>query len=112
MKKVEAIIRPTKFEELKRGLEEAGFHSMTVTDVKGRGRQKGVVQQWRGQEYRVDMISKIKLEIVVDDEEVDKLISTIVDNTRTGSIGDGKIFVMPVEKVIRIRTGEKDGQAL
>ncbi|MCD1295549.1 transcriptional regulator [Methanocella sp. CWC-04] len=112
MKKVEAIIRPTKFEDLKRALEAAGFHSMTVTEVKGRGRQKGIVQQWRGQEYRVDMISKIKVEIIVDDDRVESLVSTIVDNTRTGNIGDGKIFIIPVDNVVRIRTGEKDGEAL
>lgn len=110
--KVEAIIKPMKFEDVKRALEEAGFASMTVTEVKGRGQQKGITQQWRGQEYRVDMISKIKLEIVLDDSLAEKAVSLIVDNARTGSIGDGKIFVTPVAKVIRIRTGERDGKAL
>ncbi|OPY30012.1 MAG: putative nitrogen regulatory PII-like protein [Methanocella sp. PtaU1.Bin125] len=112
MKKVEAIIKPVKFEDVKRALEEAGFTSMTVTEVKGRGMQKGITQQWRGQEYRVDMISKIKIELVVEDGMADKAVSAIIDNARTGSIGDGKIFVTPVESVIRIRTGERDGKAL
>jgi nitrogen regulatory protein P-II 1 len=112
MKKVEAIIKPIKFEDVKRALEEAGFTSMTVTEVKGRGTQKGITQQWRGQEYRVDMISKVKIELVVEDGMADKAISAIIDNARTGSIGDGKIFVTPVESIIRIRTGDKDGKAL
>lgn len=112
MKKVEAIIKPSKFEDLKRALETAGFSSMTVTEVKGRGQQKGIIQQWRGQEYRVDMLSKVKVEIVVEDTLVDKLVSVIVDGARTGSIGDGKIFVTTVDRVIRIRTGETDGAAL
>jgi nitrogen regulatory protein P-II 1 len=112
MLKVEAIVKPAKFEDVKRALEEAGFTSMTVTEVKGRGQQKGITQQWRGQEYRVDMISKIKLEIVLEDSLVEKAIATIIDNARTGSIGDGKIFVTPVASVIRIRTGERDGKAL
>lgn len=112
MKKVTAIIRPTKLEDVKRALESMGFDSMTITDVKGRGRQKGIIQQWRGQEYRVDIIPKIKIEVVADDQQIDQIVSAIVENARTGNIGDGKIFIQPVEKVIRIRTGEKDGEAL
>lgn len=112
MKKIEAIIRPTRIEDVKKALEEAGFSSMTITEVKGRGQQKGIVQQWRGQEYRVDIISKLKVEIVVRDNEVDRVISTIVEHARTCNIGDGKIFVLPVEKVVRIRTGEMDSEAL
>jgi nitrogen regulatory protein P-II 1 len=85
---------------------------LVEAEVKGRGQQKGIIQQWRGQEYRVDLLSKLKLEIVVSDDQVDKLVDVIVASARTGSIGDGKIFVQPVEKVIRIRTGETDGKAL
>jgi nitrogen regulatory protein P-II 1 len=112
MKKIEAIIRPGKFEDVKRGLESTGFCSMTVSEVKGRGLQKGIVQQWRGQEYRVDMLPKIKIEIVVPDELADSLINVIVENARTGGVGDGKIFVSPVESSVRIRTGERDDKAL
>jgi nitrogen regulatory protein P-II 1 len=112
MKKITAIIRPGKMEAVKNALEAAGFLSMTISEVKGRGQQKGIIQQWRGQEYRVDLLSKLKLEIVVSDDHVDKLVDVIVASARTGSIGDGKIFVQPVEKVIRIRTGETDGKAL
>lgn len=112
MKKITAIIRPGKLEAVKNALEAGGFLSMTISEVKGRGQQKGIIQQWRGQEYRVDLLSKLKLEIVVSDDQVDKLVDVIVASARTGSIGDGKIFVQPVEKVIRIRTGETDGKAL
>ncbi|AKB53575.1 MULTISPECIES: P-II family nitrogen regulator [Methanosarcina] len=112
MKKIEAIIRPTKLEEVKASLEDAGFNSLTIIDVKGRGQQKGIIQQWRGQEYRVDALPKTKIELVVNDEDEDKAIDVIVSSTRTGNIGDGKIFVLPVEKVIRIRTGERDGKAI
>lgn len=112
MKKITAIIRPGKMEAVKNALEAAGFLSMTISEVKGRGQQKGIIQQWRGQEYRVDLLSKLKLEVVVSDDQVDKLVDVIVASARTGSIGDGKIFVQPVEKVIRIRTGETDGKAL
>jgi nitrogen regulatory protein P-II 1 len=112
MKNITAIIRPGKLEAVKNALEAAGFLSMTISEVKGRGQQKGIIQQWRGQEYRVDLLTKLKIEIVVPDDQVDKLVDTIVASARTGSIGDGKIFVQPVEKVIRIRTGETDGKAL
>lgn len=112
MKKIEAIIRPTKLEDVKRSLEDAGFCSLTITDVKGRGQQKGVIQQWRGQEYRVDTLPKVKVEITLNDGEVDKVIDIILSSARTDNIGDGKIFVLPVEKVVRIRTGETNGKAL
>lgn len=112
MKKIEAIIRPTKLEEVKTSLEDAGFSSLTIVDVKGRGQQKGVIQQWRGQEYRVDTLPKVKIELTVNDGDVDKAIDIIISSARTGNIGDGKIFVLPVEKVVRIRTGEKDGKAI
>ncbi|MDR7666363.1 P-II family nitrogen regulator [Methanosarcina sp. Z-7115] len=112
MKKIEAIVRPTKLEEVKRSLEDVGFNSLTITDVKGRGQQKGIIQQWRGQEYRVDLLQKVKIELTVNDEDVDKVIDTIVSSARTENIGDGKIFVLPVEMAVRIRTGERDGKAI
>jgi nitrogen regulatory protein P-II 1 len=112
MMKLEAIIRPTKIHEVKDALDEAGFESMTVTDVKGRGKQKGIMQQWRGRKYCVDLLPKIKIEIVARDEDVDKVIDIIMKTAATGSIGDGKIFVYPVAKIVRIRTGETDGDAL
>jgi nitrogen regulatory protein P-II 1 len=112
MMKVEAIIRPTKIHEVKDALEEAGFESLTVTDVKGRGKQKGVMQQWRGRKYCVDLLPKIKIEMVVNSEDIDKVIDIIMKNAETGSIGDGKIFVYPISKILRIRTGETDADAL
>ncbi|WP_094227719.1 P-II family nitrogen regulator [Methanolobus psychrotolerans] len=112
MMKIEAIIRPTKIHEVKDALDEAGFESVTVTDVKGRGKQKGVMQQWRGRKYCVDLLPKIKMELVVSDENVDKAVDVIIKTAATGSIGDGKIFIYPVAKIIRIRTGETDGEAL
>ncbi|MEZ5334082.1 MAG: P-II family nitrogen regulator [Methanolobus sp.] len=112
MMKIEAIIRPTKIHEVKDALEEAGFESVTVTDVKGRGKQKGVMQQWRGRKYCVDLLPKIKMEMVVKEEDVDKVVDIIVKTAETGSIGDGKIFISPISKIIRIRTGETDGDAL
>ncbi|WMW26043.1 P-II family nitrogen regulator [Methanolobus sediminis] len=112
MMKIEAIIRPTKIHEVKDALDEAGFESVTVTDVKGRGKQKGVMQQWRGRKYCVDLLPKIKMEMVVADESVDKVVDVIMKVAATGSIGDGKIFIYPVSKIVRIRTGETDGDAL
>lgn len=112
MKKIEAIIRPTKIHEVKDALDEAGYESVTVTDVKGRGKQKGVMQQWRGRKYCVDLLPKIKMEVVVNDADVDKVVDVIMKTAATGSIGDGKIFIYPVEKILRIRTGETDGDAL
>jgi nitrogen regulatory protein P-II 1 len=112
MKKIEAIIRPTKIEEVKLSLEDAGFSSLTIIDVKGRGQQKGIIQQWRGHEYRVDTLPKVKIELTVNDADLDKAIDIIVSSARTGGIGDGKIFVSPVEKVVRIRTGETDEKAI
>ncbi|WMW21385.1 P-II family nitrogen regulator [Methanolobus mangrovi] len=112
MMKIEAIIRPTKIHEVKDALDAAGYESITVTDVKGRGKQKGVMQQWRGRKYCVDLLPKIKMEIVINDEDVDKVVEVIMKTAETGSIGDGKIFIYPVSKIIRIRTGETDGEAL
>lgn len=112
MKKIEAIIRPEKITHVKVALEEKGFVGLTVTEVKGRGRQGGIMQRWRGREYRVDLLPKTKLELVVDDKDMDKVIATILDEAKTGNVGDGKIFVYPVEQVIRVRTGEKGKEAI
>ena len=112
MKKVEAIIRPERFNQVKMSLENAGYTGITVTEVKGRGKQKGIVQQWRGQEYRIDLLSKIKIELVIDDSDADRVTDIIVEAARTGNVGDGKIFILPVEEAIRIRTGEKGKQAI
>jgi len=107
MKMVVAMIRPEKLEDVKKALEEKGIIPMTVTEVKGRGEQKGITLQFRGKTMEVDLLNKIKIEIVVDDEMVDTVVQTIVNSARTGKPGDGRIFVLPVEKSIRIRTGEE-----
>ncbi len=108
MKMVKAIIKPERFEFVKKALEDKGFNGMTITDVKGRGEQKGITLEYRGGQYIVDSLPKIQLEIIVRDTDVDMLITTIMDSARTGKIGDGKIFIIPVEKSIRIRTGETE----
>ncbi len=112
MKKVEAIIKPFKLDEVKEALSGIGVEGLTVTEVKGFGRQKGHTEIYRGAEYVVDFLPKIKLEIVVTEEAVDKVIEAIVAAANTGKIGDGKIFVMPLEEVIRIRTGERGKDAV
>jgi nitrogen regulatory protein P-II 1 len=112
MKMIQAIIRPSKVEEVKNALDQAGYVSLTSIEVKGRGRQKGITQMWRGEEYKVDMLPKVKVEIVVPDEKENEAIELIRKAAYTGNIGDGKIFVLPVEKTIRIRTGETNGKAL
>ncbi len=112
MKKIEAIIRPEKLEEVKKALEEIGCYGMTVSEVRGRGRQRGIVHQWRGREYRIDMLAKIKLEIVVSDDMVEDVVNKIIESARTGNVGDGKIFIVPVEEVIRVRTGERGENAI
>ena len=112
MKKIEAVIRPEKLDELKEALAQAGFPGITSFEVKGRGRQKGIVLSYRTSEYRVDMLPKTKVELVVKDAEVDKAIEVIINVARTGTIGDGKIFVLPVEEAIRVRTGERGEDAL
>ncbi len=112
MRMIQAIIRPTKIEDVKRALDDAGYPSLTSVEVKGRGRQKGIKQMWRGEEYTVDMIPKVKIEVVVPTEKEDEVVEIIRKSAYTGNIGDGKIFVLPVEKTIRIRTGEADGKAL
>ena len=106
MKKIEAIIKPFKLEEVKEGLGKLGIAGMTVTEIKGFGRQKGHREIYRGAEYQVDFVPKIKIDIVIEADMVDRVVSTIMEIACTGQIGDGKIFVQPVEKVVRIRTGE------
>ena len=112
MRKVEAIIKPFKLDEVKEAVGSLGVQGMTVTEVKGFGRQKGHKEIYRGAEYLVDFLPKVKLEMVVPAELVDQVIDKIVAAARTGSIGDGKIFVMPISTVVRIRTGERDKDAL
>ncbi len=112
MKKIETIIKPFKLDALKEALHELNVHGMTVSEVKGFGRQKGHTEIYRGAEYTVDFVPKIKVEIIVQAERVDEVIEAIIGAVRTGKIGDGKIFVLPVEKVCRIRTGETDKDAI
>ena len=112
MKKIEAIIKPFKLDEVKDKLNEIGVHGLTVTEVKGFGRQKGHTELYRGAEYVVDFLPKIKLDVVVSDEMVEEVVDSISQSAHTGRIGDGKIFVTPVEEVIRIRTGERGDIAL
>lgn len=112
MKKIEAIVRVEKLEVVKRALEKSGYPGMTVLTVEGHGRQKGLVQQFRGREYRVDLLPKRKIEIVAEDENVERILTTIIEVARTGEIGDGKIFVSSMDEVMRIRTGERGESAL
>lgn len=112
MKMVVAIIRPHKLHDVKTALSEAGIHGLTVTDVRGAGRQKGHVERYRGSEYTIDLLAKVKIEVAVTDDQVDKVIQTIVESARTGQIGDGKVFVLPIEESIRVRTGEKGEDSL
>lgn len=112
MQKVEAIIRPEKLEIVKTALEELDHAGMTLTEVRGHGKQRGVTEQWRGRSFAVEYLTKVKIELVVNDEDVDPIIERIVDAARTGEVGDGKIFVSPVSRAIRIRTGESDEAAL
>lgn len=112
MKKIEAIIKPFKLEEVKEALAEVDVQGMTVTEVKGFGRQKGHTEIYRGSEYTVDFLPKVKIEIVVNDEEADKVTEAIVKSSNTGKIGDGKVFVSNIERAIRIRTGETGSDAV
>ena len=112
MKKIDAIIKPFKLDEVREALAEVGIEGLTVTEVKGFGRQKGHTELYRGAEYVIDFLPKMKLEIVVSDKMVDQVIETIKNTAHTGKIGDGKIFVSPVEKAIRIRTSETDDNAI
>ena len=112
MKKIEAIIRPHKLEEVREALQESGVHGMTISEVKGVGRQKGHTEVYRGSEYQINFLPKIKLEVVVSDKMLEKTISVIVKKSKTGNVGDGKIFVFAVEEVIRVRTEEVGEDAL
>jgi nitrogen regulatory protein P-II 1 len=112
LKKIEAVIKPFKLEDVKDALTEAGITGMTVSDVKGYGRQQGHSELYRGAEYVVDFLPKIKLELIVAEDDVDSTIELITNSAKTGKIGDGKIFVSSIEKVVRIRTGEEDEEAI
>ena len=112
MKKVEAVIKPFKLDDVKDALHDAGVSGITVTEVKGFGRQKGHTELYRGAEYVVDFLPKVKIEVVVKDDDVDRCVDAIVNAARTGKIGDGKIFITSVERVVRIRTGEIDESAV
>lgn len=112
LKKVEAIIRPFKLDEVKIALVNAGIVGMTVSEVRGFGRQKGMTERYRGSEYTVEFLQKLKVEVVVEDDQVDMVVDKIIAASRTGEIGDGKIFISPVEQIIRIRTGEKNMEAI
>ncbi len=112
MKKVEAIIKPFKLDDVREGLSSVGVSGLTITEVKGFGRQKGHSELYRGAEYQVDFLPKVKIEVVIDDDIVERVIEIITDVARTGKIGDGKIFVYNVERAIRIRTGEEGDEAL
>jgi nitrogen regulatory protein P-II 1 len=112
MKKIEAIIRPFKLEDVKIALVNAGIVGMTVSEVRGFGRQKGQVERYRGSEFTVEFLQKLKLEIVVDDDRIDTVVNAIQDAARTGEIGDGKIFISTIDSVIRIRTGDRDSNAI
>jgi nitrogen regulatory protein P-II 1 len=112
MKKIEAIIREERLDAVIKALEAKSYYGMTVSKVAGRGRQKGIILQWRAGEYRVDLLPKVKLEVVVLDDDVSDALEAIIKNARTDETGDGKIFVLPVEHVVRVRTGDQDEQAI
>lgn len=112
MKKVTAVIKPFKLDDVREALSEIGVNGMTVTEVKGFGRQKGHTELYRGAEYMVDFLPKVKLEIVVNDDVIEQVVESILESAQTGKIGDGKIFVEPIERVIRIRTGEENEEAV
>ncbi|MGI9243220.1 MAG: P-II family nitrogen regulator [Verrucomicrobiales bacterium] len=112
MKKIEAIIKPFKLEDVKEALSEIGIQGMTVTEVKGFGRQKGHTEIYRGSEYTVDFLPKVKIEIVVDDARASEVVDTVVKTANTGKIGDGKVFVSPVEEAVHIRTGDRGNDAV
>ncbi|ABR54981.1 nitrogen regulatory protein P-II [Methanococcus vannielii SB] len=112
MKKIEAIFRPERLLAVKNALQEGGFVSLTLTEVKGRGIQGGIVERYRGNEYTVDLIPKVKIEMVVLDEKVEEAIDIILENAKTGKPGDGKIFIIPIDDAVRIRTGIKGNEAI
>ena len=112
MKKIEAIIREEKLEPVKKFLEEVGYFGMTITEVSGRGRQKGVPLKWGAREYRLEFLPKLKIELVVMDDDVSSVVSAIVKGAKTGEVGDGKIFVIPIDDAIRVRTGDSGTSAV
>jgi len=112
MTKIEAVIRPDKLDDVKAGLDEIGIHGITVTEVRGAGQQRGYVHRYRGAEYRVNLLEKIKLETVVPDTMVDQAVEVIVSTGRTGEVGDGKIFLLPIIDAVRVRTGERGETAI
>ena len=112
MKKVEAIIRPFKLEEVKEALVEEGIRGLTISEVRGYGRQKGHTETYRGSEYRIEFVPKIKIEVIIEDSKVEKIVDAILRTAKTGQVGDGKIFIYNVEDVVRIRTGESGKDAL
>ncbi len=112
MKKIEAIIKPFKLDEVKEALAKQNIQGMTVTEVKGFGRQKGHTELYRGAEYVVDFLPKIKIELLVSDEQAPVAVETIIESAKTGRIGDGKLFIVPIDEVVRIRTGERGGHAI
>lgn len=112
MKKIEAIVKPFKLDDVKESLNDIGIQGMTITEVKGYGRQKGHKEIYRGAEYVVDFVPKIKVAIIVDDDRAEEVVDTICKASNTGKIGDGKIFIMPVDDVVRVRTGERGSDAL
>ncbi|MBI3306504.1 MAG: P-II family nitrogen regulator [Candidatus Omnitrophica bacterium] len=112
MKKIEAIIRPEKLESVRRALEQSGYPGITITEIEGHGMQRGTVQQWRGEKYKVDFLPKVKVEIVVVDKDLEKITQTVLESAFTGGVGDGKIFIYDVAEVVRIRTRERGERAL
>jgi len=112
MVKIEAVIRPERLDDVKSGLDEIGIHGITVMEVRGAGQQRGYVHRYRGAEYRVNLLEKIKLETVVTEEQVDEAVQVIVNSGRTGEVGDGKIFLIPVSDAVRVRTGERGESAI
>jgi nitrogen regulatory protein P-II 1 len=112
LKKVEAIIRIEKLEEVRVALEKEEFIGMTVTEVKGRGFQKGIMLEWRAGEYRVEFLPKLKIELVVDEFDIERAVKAISESARTGKVGDGKIFIYPIDNVVRVRTGERGEKAI
>jgi nitrogen regulatory protein P-II 1 len=106
MKKVEAVIREEQLAVVRKALEDVGYPGITITQVRGHGRQKGITQQWRGREFTVDLLPKVKVELIVGDAEAQKICDTIVENARTGQVGDGKIWVSGIDTIVRVRTGE------
>ena len=112
MKKTEAIIRPEKFDMVKDALLQLGYPGITITKVKGHGNQKGISEMWQGRKFRIDLLSKMKIEITAKDDDVEKIVNTIIEESKTGSIGDGKIFIFNVENVYRIRTKESGEAAI